>query len=143
MSGECRIYLAGPARNMPYDEQVLWRSEIKNSLWSGEYDWNVYPKLIMPNEYYNSDNYHSNDEKEVFDFDLNLVRHSDVVVALFNAIESIGTLVEISVAYENRIPVVIYNTTGYNLHPWLREIGVKECRTCDELVSYLTKFFLN
>ena len=49
---------------------------------------------------------------------------------------------EVAIARENRIPIVGLNENDYNLHPWLVESCVRICDTMDELVNYVTDYFL-
>ena len=139
----CCIYLAGPMSHQSFDEQLKWITQLKDGLLYGGYEYKKKPELFIPPLYYNFEEKHHKSEREVLNFDLNRLRNSDLVVALFNGIESVGTVMEVAIAYENRIPVIVYNTTGGILHPWVQEMSTRECTDMRELVEYIVEYFLN
>lgn len=139
----CSIYLAGPMSYQSFEEQSKWRTQLKDALLYGGYDYVKKPVLFMPNNYYNFEEKQHKSEREVLNFDLNRLRNSDLVVALFNGIESVGTVMEVAIAYENRIPVLVLNMTGGQLHPWVQEMNTRECTDMKELVSHIVNFYLN
>jgi len=51
------------------------------------------------------------------EFDLNKVRHSDLIICNFNDMFSLGTMAELAIAYERRIPVIGLDINKQTLHP--------------------------
>ena len=137
------VYCAGPMSHQSFDEQLKWTTQLKDGLLYGGYEYKKKPELFIPPLYYNFEEKRHKSEREVLNFDLNRLRNSELVVALFNGIESVGTVMEVAIAYENRIPAIIYNTTGGILHPWVTEMSTRECTDMRELVEFIVDFYLN
>lgn len=137
------IYLAGGMSNLSLDEQTKWRSNIKDAILYGEYDFNIKPYFFSPPLYYNLEDNRHKTEREVMVFDLNRLRKSDLVVVNFNVPESLGTAMELAVAYENRIPIIGLNEKSIDLHPWLIECCTRICDNMYELVEHVSEFYLN
>lgn len=101
------------------------------------------PEFFSPPEYYNEFCLEHKSDKEVFLFDLNKLRKADVVVVNLNQQKSIGTAMEVAIAYENRIPIIGLKENDEQLHPWFLCCCNRVCDTMDELVEYLSTFYLN
>lgn len=137
------IYLAGAMSSISFEDQMKWRNQIQNAILYGEYDFDIKPYFFSPPLYYNFEEEHHKTEKEVMQFDLNRLRKSDLVVVNLNIQESIGTAMELAVAYENRIPVIGLNENGAELHPWIVECTTRICDDMYELVAHVAEFYLN
>lgn len=131
------IYLAGGMSNLSYEEQMKWRLHIEYSL--SDYS-NV--RCISPPEYYSFEYKSHKHEREVFEFDLNLVRNSNLIIVNFNKPDSIGTAMEIAVAREHRIPIIGLCEDSVKIHPWLIECCTRMCNTMDELVEHIIGYYL-
>lgn len=139
-----RYYLAGGMSNLSYEEMRNWRNVVIDKIDKIVLDTDtaVYPIYFNPVEYYNPfKDFHKN-EREPFEYDLYNLRKSDLVIVNFNSPNSIGTAMEIAIARENRIPIVGLNEEENELHPWIVESCVRICDTMDELVNYVTDYFL-
>lgn len=124
---------------MSHNEASLWRNMIVRKI--GGYDSKVH--CIDPTLYYNfldSSTYDS--EREIREFDLYKVRHSNLIIVNFNSPNSIGTAQELAVAAEYRIPIIGLNEDGYILHPWLTECCNKIFTDMDKLVEYVHDYYL-
>jgi nucleoside 2-deoxyribosyltransferase len=77
------------------------------------------------------------------EFDLNALRHSDLVIVNFNDPKSLGTCAELAIAKELHIPVIGINKDKYDLHPWLVEFTTRMCDDIREAVSHVVDFYLN
>lgn len=137
------IYLAGGMSGLTFEEQNLWRSKIKNSILYGEYEYEYKPLFFCPPLYYNFEEKRHNNEKEVMNFDLNRLRKSDLVIVNFNSPNSIGTAMEIAIAYEHRIPIVGINENNVELHPWLEESVTRMCYNLREAIKHVVEYYLN
>ena len=137
------IYLAGGMSNISFEEQLKWRNQIKDAILCGCYEYTYKPIFFSPPMYYNLEEQNHNTEKEVMDFDLNRLRNSDLVIVNFNAPNSIGTAMELAIAYENRIPVIGINETKAELHPWLVESVTRMCFNMREAIKHVVDYYLN
>lgn len=140
------MYLAGGMSKFGkdnFDEGNKWRVYCKNTLENFECDYSV--KVISPNNYFSfleeTPTYQS--EREIMEFDINKVRHSDLIICNFNDMYSLGTMAELAIAYENRIPVIGLNIDNQKLHPWQTEFCTRIFDNIDELLDYVEDFYLN
>ena len=139
----CRVYLAGGMSGLSYEDQIKWRSNVKDAILYGEYDYSIEPYFFSPPEYYPIEEHRHKSEREALEFDLNALRKSDLVIVNFNAPNSLGTMAELAIAYENRIPIVGLNKDGVELHPWIVEFCTRICDDMYELVEYVVEYFMN
>ena len=101
-------------------------------------------KVHNPNDYYNflqNPPLYDN-QREVMEFDLNLVRHSDLIIINFNDVYSLGSMAELAIAYERRIPVIGLNTDRQTLHPWQECMCNRIFNDIDELLDYVEDFYM-
>ena len=125
-----------------FDESNNWRTYCKETLQHCECNCNV--KVVNPNDYFNfkeePPTYKS--QREIMEFDLNKVRNSDLIIANFNDMWSLGTMSEIAIAYERRIPVIGLDVEKQNLHPWQIEMCTRIFDDIDEMLDYVEDFYL-
>ena len=141
-----RIYLCGGMGKFGkenFDEGNLWRKYCQKVLESYECDLDV--KAINPNRYFNfvDDPPRYKSDREVMDFDLNKVRHSDLVIVNFNDVYSLGSMFEMAIAYERRIPMIGLNETKEKLHKWQIEACTRIFDDIDEMLDYVEDFYLS
>ena len=123
-----------------FNEGNDWRVHIKRELESAD---SVY-KVICdnPNDYYNFLQKEHDSELEIQKFDLDKIRHANLIIVNFNA-PSTGTSKELAVANEHNIPVIGLNEKGTVLHQW----DINDCRrifsNVNELLDYTIKYYLN
>lgn len=125
-----------------YNKSNSWRMYCKGILENCEGNCNV--KVINPNDYYNlldDTTYERN--IEVMEFDLHKVRTSDLIIVNFNNPTSLGTMAEIAIAYEKRIPIIGLNESKYKLHPWQIDMVNKMFINIDEMLEYIKNYYLN
>ncbi len=139
------IYLAGGMGsfgNDDFDKCNSWRVYCKTVLENYECDYKV--KVINPNDYYNftknAPEYQS--EREIMEFDLNMVRKSDLLIVNFNDIHSLGTMAELATAYERRIPVIGLDVDNQNLHPWQIGMCNRIFSNIESLLYYVKDYYL-
>lgn len=133
------IYLAGGMADITYAESNHWRELIdyKLKLFEGVVD------ITNPNNYFSLVNPYHGSEREIREFDLHRVRHSDLIIVNFNAPQSIGTAQELAVANEHRIPVIGLNESGILLHPWLVDSCNRIFSDMDEMLEYVNDYYIN
>lgn len=138
-----RIYLSGGMGSLSFEEQSKWRKQIINAIKFGGYDYEKKPTFFNPVDYYNFEEVRYKSERETMEFDLNALRHSDLVIVNFNDPKSLGTCAELAVANELRIPVIGINKEKVELHPWLVEFTTRICDDIREAVEHVVDFYLN
>ena len=139
----CRIYLSGGMGSLDLEEQSKWRKQVINAILFGDYHWEKKPIFFNPVDYYNFTDVRYKSEREVVEFDLNALRHSDLVIVNFNDPKSLGTCAELAIAYEMRIPIIGINKDKVELHPWLVEFTTRMCDDIREAVEHVIDFYLN
>ena len=143
MSKNVSIYLAGGMGDISFEEQTKWRIQIKEAILYGFYEYTYKPLFFSPPMYYNFEEQNHNTEKEVMNFDLNRLRNSDLVIVNFNVPNSIGTAMEVAIAYEHRIPIIGINEDKYELHSWLEESVTRMCCNMKEAIRHVVDYYLN
>ncbi len=139
------IYLAGGMYKFGkdnFDEGNKWRVYCKDTLENYECDYKV--KVINPNDFFNflEEPPRYNSQREVMELDLNKVRHSDLIICNFNDIYSLGTMSELAIAYERRIPVIGLDVKKQTLHPWQIQFCTRIFNDIDEMLDYVEDFYL-
>ena len=138
------IYLAGGMGKFGkdnFDEGNKWRLMFKKRLESNE---NMNVKAINPNDYFSfieePPRYIS--QREIMEYDLNRVRNANLIIVNFNDIYSLGTMAEIAIAYERKIPIIGLTCTNKKLHPWQVEMCNRIFNETNELLDYVEYFYL-
>lgn len=125
-----------------FEEGNKWRKYCIDTLINYECDYKV--KVVNPNDYFNfkeePPTYKS--QREIMEFDLNNVRNSDLIIVNFNDMWSLGTMAELAIAYERRIPVIGLDVDNQNLHPWQIEMCTRIFNNIDEMLDYVEDFYL-
>lgn len=142
------IYLAGGMSKFGkdnFEKSNSWREKCIN--YFNDYtDRSVYDiHITNPNNYFNflEDIPTYESQREVMEFDLNRVRKSDLVIVNFNDPISLGTMAELAIAYEKRIPVVGLNECEYELHPWQKEMCNRVFYNIDDMLDYIVCYYLS
>ena len=146
---EFNIYLAGGMQKFgkeDFDECNYWRLHIKKQLQLELCNLNKRTNVCNPNDYYSfadAEPQYST-HREIMEFDLNKVRNSDLLIANFNDPKSLGTMSEIAIAYEHRIPVIglVSDELYPSLHPWQKEMCNKIFGNIDELIDYVVNYYI-
>lgn len=129
--------------DLTFEESNEWRVCIKRELCNYTKDIGLNVNIINPNDYYNFIKKSHETEYEVRQFDLNLVRRSDLIIVNFNDPHSIGTSQELAIANEHRIPVIGLNESQVVLPPWLKLSCDRIFNKKIELLDYVKWFYFN
>lgn len=139
------IYLIGGMTKFGSDkfsESNSWRAYLKSALENCHSFYKVH--VINPNDYYNFLNKTTYDsEREVMEFDLYKVRNSDLCICNFNDPTSLGSMSELAIAYDRRIPVIGLCENNETLHPWQEEMITKKFDNMEALALYIINYYLN
>ena len=140
-----QIYLCGGMGKFGkdnFEKSNTWRIYCKNTLENCECDYNV--KAINPNDYFNFKQevprYVS--QREVMELDLHKLRNSDLVIANFNDMYSLGSMAELAIAYDRRIPIVGLDIDKQKLHTWQIEMCNRIFSDIDEMLDYVEDYYL-
>lgn len=139
------IYLAGGMGKFGkenFDEGNAWRIYCKEML--EKYECNYGVNVINPNDYFNfkEDPQRYETQREVMEFDLNKVRHADLIIINFNDMYSLGSMAELAIAYERKIPIIGLDIDNQKLHPWQIEMCNRIFNNIDEILNYVEDFYL-
>lgn len=135
-----KIYLAGGMSDLTFEESNEWRLLCKEAFAKGNSD--IDAILYNPNDYFNFQTKKHISEREIKEFDLNLVRNSNLIIVNFNAPRSIGTAQELAIARELKIPIVGLNEKNRKLHPWLIEDCARIFGDIDDMIDYVKVCYL-
>ena len=125
-----------------FDEGNKWRKYCKQTLETHECNYKV--TAINPNDYFNfvDEPPHYKSQNEVMRLDLHKLRNSDLVIANFNDMYSLGSMSEIAIAYDRGIPVIGLNEENQELHPWQVCMCERIFNNIDEMLDYIEDFYL-
>ena len=140
-----QIYLCGGMGKFGkenFKESNTWRIYCKNTLEICECDYNV--KAVNPNDYFNfvEEPPRYVNQREVMELDLNKLKKSDLVITNFNDIYSLGSMAELAIAYDRRIPIIGLNANKQELHPWQIEMCNRIFDDIDEMLDYVEDYYL-
>ena len=141
---EVNIYLSGGMGKFGKDEfekSNTWRVLAKQQLEQCE---GLRVNCINPNDYFSfaDDEPLFKSEREVMEFDLNKVRNADLLIVNFNDKYSLGTMAEIAIAYEKRIPIIGLDVDKQELHPWQIEMTNRIFSNFNEMIRYIEDYYL-
>ena len=139
------IYLCGGMGKFGkdnFDKGNKWRKYCKQTLETYECDYKV--NAINPNDYFNfvDEPPKYSTQNEVMRFDLHKLRNSNLVIANFNDMYSLGSVAEIAIAYDRCIPVIGLNEDNQELHPWQVCMCERIFDNIDEMLDYIEDFYL-
>lgn len=138
------VYLSGGMQKFgkdDFDKGNVWRRYCKYTLEKYESDYKV--KVCNPNDLFNfRDEPQYVSEREVMNLDLHKLRQSDLVIINFNDVYSLGSMSEISIAYDRGIPVIGLNIDAQKLHSWQVCMCERIFDDIDEMLDYVKDFYL-
>lgn len=142
-----QIYLAGGMQKFgkeKFEEGNKWRTICKRNLEEDVYT-EYMVKVINPNDYFSfiKEPSKHRTEREIMEFDLNKVRNSDLIIINFNDMYSLGSMAELAIAYEKRIPVIGLDIEKQKLHPWQVEMCNRIFDNINDMLEYVEEFYLN
>jgi len=120
-----------------FDEGNSWRVYLTDKFSETE------AKTFNPNDYFSFKDepprYAS--QREVMDFDHNLVRNSDFIVVNGKDLDkSIGTQIEIYTAWQLKIPVFVFGVEQ-DPHPWIDRCVRRYEKSMNDVVEYIEDFY--
>ena len=128
------IFLSGPMRGIPRRESLGWRNEVGKRL-SGVF--------VVTNPFRGrEDNETMPSSKGAVVRDIYDLKHADVVLVndTFENASMIGTAMELYIAYEAKIPVIVFGTAHEGDY-WMEYHSHIRVGTLDEACKILTELF--
>lgn len=141
MNDKHLVYLSGGITGLSIEEHDEWRYRFQKMIADLEVLNKV--RVFNPVDHIEELAPDRMDEKQAMDYDLNMLRKSDLVIMNFNNPASIGTTCEMGIAYEKRIPIIGLNEIKYSLHPWQELMCSKIFTEWDWMIDYFVKHYLN
>ena len=137
-----RIYLCGKCTGLSFEEMNGWRKKFTNLIESNSMDF-ITPKIFNPCDVFGAEWYEKelsfSEKLKIKNFDLTAIRSSNLVIANCKNIESsVGSIYEIAVAKELKIPIIGFNVSE-KLHDWIKTSLDWECEDLIDTVDYIQK----
>lgn len=139
------IYLCGQMTGLTYAEMTSWRYLLKDGLEKCSDMVNCRIKVILPTDYYSFTEPRHQSELEVMNYDLSLVRNSDIVIANTTGLnKSVGSIIEVYEAWKSGIPVIAYDEIfeSKKMHPWLTCCFTRIESSANEICEYIKDFYM-
>lgn len=137
-----KIYLCGGMTGLPYEEQKGWRDSVKCEL-------NQYARadticFFDPTEYDTSDYLKGDDAEELsMKFDVRNLVESDLIICNISSNPlSVGTNIELGIAHNLRIPVILYNPYKVQAHPWQQAVADFQTEDLETLIEMIREYYL-
>lgn len=148
MSDKLKIFLSGGMTGLTEEEASKWRTSFK--LNNAVQDDTPFIFIDPTYYYFPTDKTTQEYEKEAMNYDLYLVKHSDLIIVNFNSLSSIGTAQELMLAYTLDKPIIgmIPEDKYEQLHPWYKEECMKIFKydsnnleeTVQKIMRYIWRF---
>lgn len=146
MRDKLTIYLAGRMSGLSKDDYNGWRKELTDKLIDAAHMICANVQIINPADYFDFNDMDRHLEKEVMQFDLNMVRQSDIIIVNVDSVsKSIGTAIEVYEANRLNIPVLAYtecNEVSDVIHPWIENCLSTVQMNKNELTEYIKNFYM-
>lgn len=140
-----KIYLAGKMSGLSFDSMNEWRKRLKETI-TMRADLADYKVVVInPVDFFNFEEQRHKSEEEVMDYDLHHVETSDICVVNISELNtSIGTCIELYMAWQLKIPVIAFGNIGTyeNLHPWIKRCISRYEETQLLTANYIRDFYM-
>ena len=128
-----KVYLSGAMSGVDKADSKAWRYMLEQAL--DEF------KCFDPWDHFSFDN-DDIDDVEAMEYDLWNLRNSDIVIVNFDYNPaSLGTMSELAIAYDRRIPIIGVNETFDELHPWQTAFCTRVFADMNDLVNYVKEHY--
>lgn len=141
------IYTAGKMSGVTYGNAMSWRRMVEELIKSST-DKSI--RFIHPPIYYNYEHQNHKTEKEVKDWELNAIRHSDIIIVnLDNINDSVGSHYELATAdlasaYTGDKKFIIgVGGLAELIHPWILESIHRREDDFKSAAEYIVNYLLD
>lgn len=118
------------------DEANRWRREATIDL-GANLMYNI--KCVNPCNYYNYENAKNATPLEIKMFDLCQVKSSDLILVNLDNPDSIGTAIELQIAYDMSIPIIGFGTAKN--HDWIELCITKRFDKLEDATDYILAYY--
>lgn len=141
------IYISGKMTGLTKDDMDSWRSDLADLI---ERELCVYARVVNPVNYYNTIDSQYDTDTEYVRWELRQAKNCKVIIVGWNKEQdSLGTMAEMTYAYANNVPIILYlydtniNDVDFlDIHPFVWHMSDK-IFCADEkkdLIKYLEKY---
>ena len=124
-----------------FDESNNWRKYIKNKI-SEMSDGKI--ACFNPNEHFSlMDDPIEFTDREAMNIDIYKLRNSELVVYNNNDPYSRGSMIELGIAWERRIPIIVLNEQNKDIHPWVKSMAEKIVKNRTDFLSYVWNHYIH
>ena len=118
-----------------FEESNKWRESIKDAI----YDMSDHKIMCFnPNDHFNfEDDPDSFTDREAMELDIIKLRNSELVIYNNNDPFSRGSMIELGIAWERRIPIIVINENNNELHPWVESMAIKVLNSTSDFLKYV------
>ena len=124
-----------------YDKSNEWREYLKKTIFEIS-DGNIV--CCNPNDHYNlaTDKAEYTD-REAMNLDIHKLRNSELVIYNNNDPYSRGSMIELGIAWERRIPIITINDDHTQIHSWVKDMSERIVENTEELIWYVQDHYIN
>lgn len=123
-----------------FDESNNWRVDIKEQI---EKISEGYITAFNPNSHFSMmDDPNEFTDREAMNLDIYKLRQSELVIYANNDPLSRGSMIEIGIATERRIPIIVLNENKQELHPWVESLSERVFEDRKDLMLYLQEHYI-
>lgn len=124
-----------------FNESNDWRIRVKEKIADLSF---YHITSFNPNEHYNmTSDPKEYTEREVMNLDIYKLRNSELIIYCNNDPYSRGSMIELGIGYERRIPIIVLNPNGNELHSWVKNIAERIFENEDDMVNYLSEHYIS
>ena len=123
-----------------FDESNNWRVEISRRIedlsngsvicFNPNLHWNL---TTDPNEF---------TDREAMNLDIYKLRNSELVIYSNNDPLSRGSMIELGIAWERRIPIISFDEWENEIHPWLKSMSERIFNNRIQMLEYLNDHYI-
>lgn len=138
---EMTVYLSGAISGVTEDEASGWRQTFEDRIKDISFG---KARVFNPTKHFNFKDVQYGEvlDQTIMDYELNQLVHSDLVIVHFCNTKSLGTMAEMAIAYDHKIPILGYDPCCCISHPWERDMCLKIFDNCDDLIGFFSKHFI-
>ena len=124
-----------------FNESNDWRIRVGDKIRQETYG-NI--TVFNPNNHYSfCSDPESYTEREVMNLDIFKLRNSELIIFNDNDPYSRGSMIELGIGYERRIPIFVLHISTEPIHCWVRNMAEKVFISEEELIEYLIFHYYN
>jgi len=140
MKDKC-IYLSGAITGIPENEAYEWRDEIEECFKQMDLPWiHVFNPVTHFSQLGLDAGLYTDDD--IMNLEIYKLRNSDIVFYNCHYPKSLGSMAELSIAYERGIPILAFNENNEELHPWIKGMCVKIFKSKEDLIAYYIEHYM-